>query len=104
MVTRKAINTCVDGTCRTIVAWYSKGGRSNFCAWNGPGRFLMTGVMEIENTGPEKREIWKFTGYGTKDEREGGHYVKYLSGEGKVSPTVTTIPATGLSVIEFYDE
>ena len=43
---KKAINTCEDGTCRTIVAWYAKGGRSNFAAWNGPDRFLMTAVLE----------------------------------------------------------
>ena len=46
MVTKKAINTCENGTARTIVAWYAKGGRSNFAAWNGPGRFLMTAVLE----------------------------------------------------------
>ena len=40
---KKAINTCKDGTCRTLVAWYAKGGRSNFAAWNGS----MSGVDDL---------------------------------------------------------
>lgn len=54
---KKAINTCEDGTCRTIVAWYAKGGRSNFAAWNGPDRFLMTAVLEEYGYGDETGKI-----------------------------------------------
>lgn len=46
MVKKIAINTCEDGTCRTLVTSYAKGNRSNFAAWNGPNRFLMTAVLE----------------------------------------------------------
>lgn len=45
-VKKTVINTCEDGTAHTIVAWYAKGGRSNFAGWNGPNRFVMTAVLE----------------------------------------------------------
>ena len=36
--------------CRTIVAWYAKGGRSNFANWGGEKHFPMTAVLEIYET------------------------------------------------------
>ena len=76
---KKAINTCEDGTCRTIVAWYAKGGRSNFAAWNGPDRFLMTAVLEeyddYELMERKERFIVDHQGYGKADPRPGSHMV-----------------------------
>lgn len=101
---KRAINTCGDGTCRTLVAWYAKGGRSNFCAWNGPDRFLMTAVLE-EYDDNINREIYKYCGYGSDDPREGGHLVKFVEGDGIVSPTLTTLAGCmGLVVLEEYEE
>lgn len=124
MVIRKAINTCDDGTCRTIVSWYAKGGRSNFAAWNGKNRFLMTAVLEeivekekvpmkeerfmrdskkIDCEIPIKKELYAYSGYGTDDPRESGHLIK--TGNEKISPTITTLSgAMGLLVLEIYED
>ena len=68
---QKAINTCKDGTARTLVAWYAKGGRSNFAGWNGPDRFLMTAVLEeyddIDLMKRKERFIVDHQGYGKAD-------------------------------------
>lgn len=50
LIRRTAIGTCSDGTARTIVAWYAKGGRSNFAAYGGENRFVLTAVLEEYET------------------------------------------------------
>lgn len=106
MVTKKAINTCEDGTCRTIVAWYAKGGRSNFAAWNGPDRFLMTAVLEeYDNENDMKlkdRFIVDHQGYGKADPRPGSHMV--MSSNKNVCTTLTTFCGLNKAVVEIYEE
>ena len=103
---RKAINTCEDGTCRTIVAWYAKGGRSNFAAWNGPDRFLMTAVLEEyepeEVMKLQERFIVDHQGYGKADPRPGSHMV--CSSSKKVCTTLTTFCGLNKCVIEVYED
>ena len=106
---RKAINTCEDGTCRTIVAWYAKGGRSNFAAWNGPDRFLMTAVLEEYDEDDMKKRgnlterfIVDHQGYGKADPRPGSHMV--CSSSKKVCTTLTTFCGLNKCVIEVYDD
>lgn len=103
---RKAINTCEDGTCRTIVAWYAKGGRSNFAAWNGPDRFLMTAVLEEyepeEVMKLQEKFIVDHQGYGKADPRPGSHMV--CSSSKKVCTTLTTFCGLNKCVIEVYED
>ena len=103
---RKVINTCMDGTCRTIVAWYAKGGRSNFAAWNGTDRFLMTAILEEyepeEVMNLKERFIVDHQGYGKADPRPGSHMV--CSSSKKVSTTLTTFCGLNKAVIEVYEE
>ena len=112
---RKAINTCKDGTCRALVAWYAKGGRSNFAAWNGPDRFLMTAVLEEYDDSefiPEIQEekemklvekyIVDHQGYGKADPRPGSHLV--IPADKKVCTTLTTFCGLNKMVVEVYDE
>ena len=103
---RKAINTCTDGTCRTIVAWYAKGGRSNFAAWNGADRFLMTAVLEEyeeeELMKPKEKFIVDHSGYGKNDPRPGSHMV--CSSSKKVCTTLTTFCGLNKCVIEVYED
>lgn len=103
---RKAINTCEDGTCRTIVAWYAKGGRSNFAAWNGPDRFLMTAVLEeyedYELMKRTDRFIADHQGYGKADPRPGSHLV--IPSNKKTCTTLTTFCGMNKVVIEEYDD
>ena len=102
----KAINTCKDGTARTIVAWYAKGGRSNFAAWNGTDRFLMTAVLEEyddeENMERKQRFIADHQGYGKADPRPGSHMV--ISSRKDVCTTLTTFCGLNKVVIEVYDD
>lgn len=103
---RKAINTCEDGTCRTIVAWYAKGGRSNFAAWNGPGRFLMTAVLEeyddFECMDMKERYICDHQGYGKANPKQGSHMV-FSSSKG-ISTTLTTFCGMNKAVVEVYED
>ena len=109
---KKSINTCEDGTCRTIVAWYAKGGRSNFAAWNGPDRFLMTAVLEeynefeyMKKTGNIKlveRYIADHQGYGQANPKPGSHLV--IPSDKEVSTTMTTFVGLNKCVVEVYEE
>lgn len=103
---RKAINTCEDGTCRTLVAWYAKGGRSNFAAWNGPDRFLMTAVLEeyddYELMKRTDRFIADHQGYGKADPRPGSHLV--IPSNKKTCTTLTTFCGMNKVVVEEYDD
>lgn len=110
---KKAINTCEDGTCRTIVAWYAKGGRSNFAAWNGPDRFLMTAVLEeydnqiecMKKSGKIKlteRYIADHQGYGKANPKPGSHMV--ISSSKDVATTLTTFCGLNKAVIEVYED
>lgn len=107
---RTVINTCKDGTCRTIVAWYAKGGRSNFAAWNGTDRFLMTAVLEEYEpeeimANPEnriERFIVDHQGYGKADPRPGSHMV--CSSSKKVCTTLTTFCGLNKCVVEVYED
>ena len=103
---KKAINTCEDGTCRTIVAWYAKGGRSNFAAWNGPDRFLMTAVLEeyedCDNMKLVERYIVDHQGYGKADPRPGSHMV--VSSDKTVATTLTTFCSLNKAVVEVYED
>ena len=103
---KKAINTCEDGTCRTLVAWYGKGGRSNFAAWNGPDRFLMTAVLEeyddYELMERKERFIVDHQGYGKADPRPGSHMV--MSSNKKACTTLTTFCGLNKAVIEVYED
>lgn len=103
---KKAINTCEDGTCRTLVTWYAKGGRSNFAAWNGPDRFLMTAVLEeyddYELMERKERFIVDHQGYGKADPRPGSHMV--MSSDKKVCTTLTTFCGLNKAVIEVYED
>jgi len=103
---KKAINTCEDGTCRTIVAWYAKGGRSNFAAWNGPDRFLMTAVLEeyepFEHMELKERYIVDHQGYGQANPKPGSHMV--ISSSKDVCTTLTTFCGLNKAVIEVYEE
>jgi len=110
---KKAINTCEDGTCRTIVAWYAKGGRSNFAAWNGPDRFLMTAVLEEYDNQIEymvkkgdiklaERYIVDHQGYGQANLKPGSHMV--ISSSKDVCTTLTTFCGLNKAVIEVYEE
>ena len=103
---KKAINTCEDGTCRTLVAWYAKGGRSNFAAWNGPDRFLMTAVLEeyddYELMERKERFIVDHQGYGKADPRPGSHMV--MASNKKVCTTLTTFCRLYKAVIEVYED
>lgn len=102
---KKAINTCEDGTARTIVAWYAKGGRSNFAAWNGPDRFLMTAVLEEYDNEPMKLEekyIVDHQGYGKSDPRPGSHLV--MSSNKDICTTLTTFCGMNKMVVEVYDD
>lgn len=110
---KKAINTCEDGTARTIVAWYAKGGRSNFAAWNGPGRFLMTAVLEeynnlfeyMKKTGKIKlseRFIVDHQGYGQANPKPGSHMV--ISSSKDVCTTLTTFCGLNKAVVEVYED
>jgi len=103
---RKAINTCKDGTARTIVAWYAKGGRSNFAAWNGPDRFLMTAVLEEyedeELMKRKERFIVDHSGYGKADPRPGSHMV--ISSRKDVCTTITTFVGLNKCVVEVYED
>lgn len=106
MVKKKAINTCEDGTCRTIVAYYAKGGRSNFAAWNGADRFLMTAVFEEYDEDDYMKLVDRFIvdhqGYGKKDERPGSHMVRSSSDD--VCTTLTTFCGLNKLVVEVYDD
>ena len=103
---RKAINTCEDGTCRTIVAWYAKGGRSNFAAWGGPDRFLMTAVLEEydeeELMNRKERIIADHQGYGKSDPRPGSHLV--IPSNKKTCTTLTTFCGMNKMVVEVYED
>ena len=102
---RKAINTCDDGTCRTLVAWYAKGGRSNFAAWNGPGRFLMTAVLEEYDDRDDirpKRIVIDRHGYGTMDERVGSHMTIFSRKD--ISTTLTNMCGSNKFIMEIYDD
>lgn len=110
---KKAINTCEDGTCRTIVAWYAKGGRSNFAAWNGPDRFLMTAVLEeydnqfeyMKKTGKFKlveRYITDHQGYGKANPKPGSHMV--IPSEKEICTTMTTFVGLNKCVVEIYED
>lgn len=103
---RKAINTCEDGTCRTIVAWYAKGGRSNFAAWNGANRFLMTAVLEeydeFELMKVKERYICDHQGYGKANLKPGSHMV--ISSSKGVATTLTTFCGLNKAVIEVYED
>ena len=110
---KKAINTCEDGTCRTLVAWYAKGGRSNFAAWNGPDRFLMTAVLEeydnpiefMKKTGNIKlveRYIADHQGYGQANPKPGSHLV--IPSDKEVCTTMTTFVGLNKCVVEVYEE
>ena len=100
---KKAINTCEDGTARTIVAWYAKGGRSNFAAWNGPGRFLMTAVLEEEDImTPKERFIVDHQGYGQANPKPGSHMV--ISSSKDVCTTLTTFCGLNKAVVEVYED
>lgn len=102
---RKVINTCKDGTCRTLTAWYAKGGRSNFAAWNGPDRFLMTAVLEEYDADEIMKRTDRFIvdhqGYGKADIREGSHMVK--SSTNDVCTTLTTFCGMNKLVVEVYE-
>ena len=109
---KNAINTCEDGTARTIT-WYAKGGRSNFAAWSGPDRFLMTAILEEydeeelketnkENMKIEDRFIVDHQGYGKADPRPGSHLVPSASKD--VCTTLTTFCGMNKLVVEVYDE
>lgn len=106
MVNKKAINTCSDGTCRTIVAWYAKGGRSNFAAWNGPDRFLMTAVLEEYDECDDMKLVDRYIvdhqGYGKEDPRQGSHMVKPSRKD--VCTTLTTFCGLNKKVIEIYED
>lgn len=104
MVSKTPINTCNDGTCRALVAWYAKGGRSNFCAWNGPDRFLMTAVLEEyeDDMNIEEKFIVDHQGYGKSDPRQGSHLVPSSTNE--VCTTLTTFCGMNKAVIEVYDD
>lgn len=104
---RKVINTCKDGTARTIVAWYAKGGRSNFAAWNGPDRFLMTAVLEEYDDeevpmNRKERFIVDHQGYGKADPRPGSHMV--ISSRKDVCTTLTTFCGLNKAVVEIYED
>jgi len=103
---RKAINTCKDGTARTLVAWYAKGGRSNFAAWGGTDRFLMTAVLEEyepeELMKRKERFIVDHQGYGKADPRPGSHMV--ISSSKKVCTTLTTFCSLNKAVVEVYED
>ena len=103
---KKAINTCEDGTCRTIVAWYAKGGRSNFAAWNGPDRFLMTAVLEeyepFEHMELKERYIVDHQGYGQANPKPGSHMV--ISSSKDVCTTLTTFCGLNKAVVEVYED
>ena len=103
---KKAINTCEDGTSRTIVAWYAKGGRSNFAAWNGPDRFLMTAVLEeyepFEHMKLTERYIVDHQGYGKANLKPGSHMV--VSSSKDVCTTLTTFCGLNKAVIEVYED
>ena len=103
---KKAINTCEDGTCRTIVAWYAKGGRSNFAAWNGPDRFLMTAVLEeyepFECMELKERYIVDHQGYGQANPKPGSHMV--ISSSKDVCTTLTTFCGLNKAVVEVYED
>lgn len=102
---KRAINTCEDGTCRTLVAWYAKGGRSNFAAWNGPNRFLMTAALEEydeDNMELKERYIVDHQGYGKADPRPGSHMVMGSSKD--VCTTLTTFCGLNKVVVEVYED
>ena len=103
---RKAINTCAHGTCGTIVAWYAKGGRSNYAAWGGPNRFLMTAVLEEydeeELMNRKERFIVDHQGYGKSDPRPGSHMV--CSSSKDVCTTLTTFCGLNKCMIEVYED
>lgn len=110
---KKAINTCGDGTSRTIVAYYAKGGRSNFAAWNGPDRFLMTAVLEeydnefeyMKKTGKielVERYICDHQGYGQANPKPGSHMV--IPSDKGVATTLTTFCGLNKAVVEVYEE
>ena len=110
---KKVINTCEDGTCRTLVAWYAKGGRSNFAAWNGPDRFLMTAVLEeygdqieyMKKTGKIKlvdKYICDHQGYGKDNPKPWSHLV--IPSDKEVCTTLTTFCGLNKAVIEVYED
>lgn len=103
---RKVINTCKDGTARTIVAWYAKGGRSNFAAWNGKDRFLMTAVLEEYDEEDlmkvTERYIVDHQGYGKANPKPGSHMV--VSPNKKVATTLTTFCGLNKAVVEVYED
>ena len=88
------------------MAWYAKGGRSNFAAWNGPDRFLMTAVLEEyepeEVMKLQERFIVDHQGYGKADPRPGSHMV--CSSSKKVCTTLTTFCGLNKCVIEVYED
>lgn len=106
---RTVIGTCSDGTARTIVAWYAKGGRSNFAAWGGENRFVMTGVLEEYETEDKEQEDMKlidrytvkYQGYGTQHHTKEGHIVVPI--DRKVCTTLTTMCMTTKYVVEVYE-
>lgn len=103
---KKAINTCKDGTARTLVAYYAKGGRSNFAAWNGTDRFLMTAVLEEyepwELMKLKERYIVDHQGYGKSNPKPGSHMV--VGADKKVATTLTTFCGLNKAVIEVYED
>ena len=88
------------------MAWYAKGGRSNFAAWNGPDRFLMTAVLEEyepeEVMKLQEKFIVDHQGYGKADPRPGSHMV--CSSSKKVCTTLTTFCGLNKCVIEVYED
>ena len=92
------------------MAWYAKGGRSNFAAWNGTDRFLMTAVLEEYEpeeimANPEnriERFIVDHQGYGKADPRPGSHMV--CSSSKKVCTTLTTFCGLNKCVVEVYED
>lgn len=89
-----------------MVAWYAKGGRSNFAAWNGTDRFLMTAVLEEYEDEEYMKCVEKFIvdhqGYGKADPRPGSHMVKSSTNE--VCSTLTTFVGMNKLVVEVYDD
>ena len=89
-----------------IVAWYAKGGRSNFAAWNGTDRFLMTAVLEEyepwELMKLKERYIVDHQGYGKSNPKPGSHMV--VGADKKVATTLTTFCGLNKAVIEVYED
>ena len=101
MVKRKAINTCEDGTARTIVAWYAKGGRSNFAAWNGTDRFLMTAVLEEYDDEPSERFVVEHQGYPDEERRPELHLVIPTSKD--ICSSISTVCEFNKRVVEIFE-